>query len=169
MKSVFAKALMTTMFCAFCGGASNFVYANNAGVAPIENKDKASQEKTSKQIVTEFFDLAFVQRQPVEAALKYISADKYIQHNPAVKDGREMFIKVVAPYLEKTKSRSAIKRVIAEGDLVVVHSHGFNDADPKDRGAAVVDIFRVEGGKIVEHWDVIQAVPEKAANANTMF
>jgi len=60
--------------------------------------------------------------------------------------------------------------VIAEGDIVVVHSHGFTDpSDSKDLGEASVDIFRVENGKIVEHWDVIQPVPEKSNNSNTMF
>ena len=60
-----------------------------------------------------------------------------------------------------------IKRMIAEGDLVVTHSHLENY--PDDRGTAVVDLFRVENGKIVEHWDVLQPIPEQAANDNTMF
>ncbi len=69
---------------------------------------------------------------------------------------------------EKYPNRSSdIKRVIADGVLIVLHLH----AKPtlEDRGSAIVDIFRVENGKIVEHWDVIQPVPEKAANANSMF
>ena len=60
-----------------------------------------------------------------------------------------------------------IKRMIAEGDLVV--THGLIKTSPEDRGTAAVDIFRVEDGKIVEHWDVLQPVPETAANDNTMF
>ena len=64
-------------------------------------------------------------------------------------------------------SKNEIKRVIAEDDLVVLHVHAVRE--PGQRGSAIVDIFRVENGKIVEHWDVIQAVPEKAANENTMF
>ena len=61
-----------------------------------------------------------------------------------------------------------IKRVFADGDYVILHSHWHGLSD-KPRGEAVVDIFRWEDGKVVEHWDVIQPVPEKAANNNTMF
>ena len=69
---------------------------------------------------------------------------------------------------EKFPNRSSeIKRVMAEGDLVVLHVH--SKPSPEDRGSAIIDIFRVENGKIVEHWDVIQPIPEKAANTNTMF
>lgn len=57
--------------------------------------------------------------------------------------------------------------MIAEGDPVMLHAHAVRE--PGRLGTAIVDIFRVENGKIVEHWDVIQAVPEKAANQNTMF
>jgi predicted SnoaL-like aldol condensation-catalyzing enzyme len=60
-----------------------------------------------------------------------------------------------------------IKRVIAEGDLVV--SHLLINMAPENRGMAGVDTFRLQDGKIVEHWDVLQPVPERAANDNTMF
>ena len=111
-----------------------------------------------------------MQRKPVEAAKKYISADQYIQHNPSGSDGRAAFIGGFAAYVEKTNFRCDIKRVIAEGNLVVVHNHcKENPADANDRGSAVMDIFRVEKGLIVEHWDVEQAVPAQAKNRNTMF
>ena len=63
--------------------------------------------------------------------------------------------------------RYEVKKVIAEGDLVVLHLHGMNGPNP--HGESVVDIFRIEDGKVVEHWDVIQPIPESADNANTMF
>jgi predicted SnoaL-like aldol condensation-catalyzing enzyme len=125
---------------------------------------------TPKEIVTAFVDLAFVQGKAVEAAQRYIAADKYIQHNPQSPDGREAFIKGFAAFVEKSGLRCQIKRVIADGDLVAVHSHcKEKPASSKDRGSAVVDIFRVEGERIVEHWDVEQAVPAKSGNKNTMF
>lgn len=130
----------------------------------------AAAGPSPKHIVTAFFDLAFVQRKPTEAARKYISPDQYIQHNPGGADGRASFIEGFAAYVQKTSYRCDIKRVIAEGALVVVHNHcKENPADANDQGSAVVDIFRVEKGLIVEHWDVEQAVPAQAKNRNTMF
>lgn len=96
------------------------------------------------------------------------AGEKYIQHNPFAGDGKKPFIDFFKKYYaKKPKAFVEIKRMIAEGDLVVVHTH--SKQNKKDRGAAVVDIFRLEQGKIVEHWDVVQPVPEKAANTNTMF
>jgi predicted SnoaL-like aldol condensation-catalyzing enzyme len=115
-------------------------------------------------------DATFTQRQPTQAALKYISPTTYIQHNPNGKDGREAFINGFAKYVEKGNLRCTIKRAIAEDNLVVIHNHCIdNPANPKDRGSAYIDIFRVENKMIVEHWDVGQPVPAKSANKNTMF
>jgi predicted SnoaL-like aldol condensation-catalyzing enzyme len=139
-----------------------------AVTAPLHAQTNTTE--ANKKIVVDFFDLAFTQRKPTEAALKYISPTTYIQHNPQGKDGRDTFINGFAKYVEKGTLRCTIKRTIAQDDLVAVHNHCVdNPADPKDRGTAYVDIFRVQGGKIVEHWDVGQPVPEKSANNNTMF
>ena len=67
----------------------------------------------------------------------------------------------------KPNFKMQIKRVLADGDFVVLHVHMVHDAG--ERGQAVVEIFRLENSKIVEHWDVIQPIPEKTANSNTMF
>jgi predicted SnoaL-like aldol condensation-catalyzing enzyme len=87
-----------------------------------------------------------------------VSPDKYIQPNPNGKDGRESFINGFAKYVESTAYKCEFQRVVAELELVVVHSHC--KEKPDDRGSAVVDIFRVERGPIVEHCDVVQAIPE---------
>ncbi|HAT8211741.1 TPA: polyketide cyclase, partial [Legionella pneumophila] len=65
------------------------------------------------------------------------------------------------------QSHSEIKRIIADGDYVVVHVHSVLEPDTK--GRAIIDIFRLENGKIYEHWDVIQPIPDEAANSNGMF
>lgn len=124
------------------------------------------QEK-NKKVVTEFFELAFNQHKPLEATKKYMGPH-YIQHNPFAASGAKSFVSFFEEHFKKNpKYRVTIKRLIAEGDLVVVHNHGQNN--DKDRGRAIVDIMRLENGKIVEHFDVAQAIPETSANGNTMF
>lgn len=122
-----------------------------------------------KKLVEEFYDLAFNRHEPVEAAEKYL-APEYIQHNPFVATGSAAFVDAFrdAFKIEKGRqSRAVFKRTIAEGDLVVLHLHKIRFEG--DRGVAGVDIFRVEDGRITEHWDVNQPVPEESKNANTMF
>lgn len=134
--------------------------------APSLARDSAQEEK-NKELVRTFYEDVFVRHQAKEAAEKYLAPD-YKQHNPHVPTGRQPFIDYFVPYFAKqTEARSEIKRILADGDLVAVHVHAKRTKD--DRGTAVVDIFRVKGGKIVEHWDVLQAVPEQSAHANTMF
>jgi len=121
----------------------------------------------NKQVVREFYELAFNQQKPEEAVAKYVGPS-YRQHNPTAGDGSQAFIDLVKGFAKAfPKLRFDFKRFVAEGDLVAVHSHLVTV--PGSRGTAVMDIFRVENGKIVEHWDVLQDVPEKAANDNTMF
>jgi len=127
----------------------------------------ADQLAKNKFLVLKFYTLAFVERKGVEAAELYLSED-YIQHNPYTATGRQAFIDYVGSWAkEKPNAYSEIIRVVAEGDLVVVHVH--DRLNKEDRGSAVVDIFRVENDKIVEHWDVIQDIPEKDYSGNTMF
>jgi predicted SnoaL-like aldol condensation-catalyzing enzyme len=123
--------------------------------------------ETNKQTVLAYYNLAFNDKQPEEAVARYVG-DKYIQHNPQAPDGPEAFIEFVRGFAGQFPELSVeIKRAIAEGDLVVTHS--LLKTAPDDRGTAAADIFRLEDGKVVEHWDVLQPVPETAANDNTMF
>jgi predicted SnoaL-like aldol condensation-catalyzing enzyme len=121
----------------------------------------------NKEMVRAFYELAFNDKKPEEAVARYVGST-YIQHNPMAGDGPQPFIEFVNGFVAQFPDLSVdIKRVIAEGDLVLTHS--LLKTSPEDRGTAAADIFRLEGGKVVEHWDVLQPVPETAANDNTMF
>ena len=136
-------------------------------VIKVMEKIINKRSETNKSIVRDFYDMAFNLKKPEEAAAKYLSP-YYRQHNPMAGDGPEPFIAFVNGFVKQFPSlRFYFKRLVAEGDLVVVHSHLVRQNG--DRGMAVMDIFRLEKGKIVEHWDVLQVIPETAANNNTMF
>lgn len=130
-----------------------------------EAGDRATAE-ANRRLVLEFYEGVFV-RHDLSVAERLL-AEGYIQHNPRVPNGRAAFIAVFSRILAANPAaRSRVVRSAAEGDLVWLHVH--SQSNPNDRGRAIVDIFRVAGGLIVEHWDVIQDVPETAANTNTMF
>ena len=122
---------------------------------------------TNRQIVERFIDLFYRQGKVREAFETYVHED-YIQHNPLAPDGRAAAIAALEPYFaSQPQAVREIHRIIVEGDLAAVHVR--SRANPEDRGFAIVDILRLEDGKIVEHWDVIQAVPEQSANPHPMF
>ena len=122
-------------------------------------------EEANRKLVVEFYD-RFFNKHDVEAAS--VVAEDYRQHNPQVPDGKKPLVSFFTGFFkDNPQSKAEIVRTAADGDLVWLHVHATNGAD--DRGEAIVDVFRVKDGKIVEHWDVIQAVPKEAANKNTMF
>jgi predicted SnoaL-like aldol condensation-catalyzing enzyme len=124
------------------------------------------QQERNKRTVMEFYEKAINQKD-FEAASKYLGP-RYTQHNPKAADGPAGLQAYIRFLREKfPNSHSEIKQVFADGDYVILHVHAVRV--PGTRGSAIVDIFRLEHGKVVEHWDVIQEIPEKSANGNGMF
>jgi predicted SnoaL-like aldol condensation-catalyzing enzyme len=122
---------------------------------------------SARQVVTRFMTQFYIEKQVRKAFETWVDPG-YIQHNPMAATGRDAAIGFLEPFFANTPGVSySIKRIIADGNLVAVHAHGKFSAD--DRGVAVIDILRVEGCKVVEHWDVVQPVPENSANTNGMF
>lgn len=143
-----------------------FLALTSAAYVQAKSDSLTTAEK-NKKLAIEFYELAFNQHKPTEAAKKYFG-ETYIQHNPQVPNGAPAFYEYFEGHFKKhPKAHVKIYRVIADGDLVALHLH--SKIDEKDLGEAVVDIFRFENGKIVEHFDVVQPVVAKSVNGNTLF
>ena len=133
--------------------------ANKTNLSPAETA-------ANKELVTAFVKGVFEQHKVREFSDRYL-ADHYIQHNPWIGDGKAPFVSFFEQLFKDDPSAEyEVKRVIADGDLVAVHLRSQQSGQPENAG---FDIFRVENGKIVEHWDANQLVPENSANSNTMF
>jgi predicted SnoaL-like aldol condensation-catalyzing enzyme len=143
-----------------------FLAAALIALAPAAYAADLKQMEDNKKTVTEFYDLAINQKN-FEAAAKFLGP-RYTQHNPRAADGPEGLRAFLAFLREKFPDyHSDIKRVFADGDYVILHVH--NIPTPGSSGNAIIDIFKLENGKVVEHWDVRQEIPEQSANSNTMF
>lgn len=125
---------------------------------------KFRQLEANKKMVAEFYQQLFGDKNP-EVILQYLTVN-YIQHNPALPDGRDAIYNAVKVWFKDApKEKVDIQRIAADGDLVYLHVR----SKMGSKTMAVIDIFRIENGKIAEHWDVIQEVPEKSANPHPMF
>lgn len=122
--------------------------------------------ETNKKNAIAFYKTAFLGN-PEEAVKKYVG-DKYIQHNPLVGNGKQAFIdyfdRMQREYPEK---HIEFVRAVAENELVALHTH---QVWPENDEYVTMDFFRFdEKGKIVEHWDAVQSIPEETENGNTMY
>ena len=124
------------------------------------------EAETNKQTVLQFYE-AVINKKDYAAASQYLGTH-YIQHNPTAADGKEG-LKTFIQFLRDNypNAHSDIKKFFVDGNYVILHVHSIRE--PGTRGRAIFDLFRLENGKIVEHWDTVQDIPEKSANSNGMF
>ena len=120
----------------------------------------------NRAIVTDFARLFYTERD-VPAAFNTYVAEDYIQHNPGIGNGRAAAVAALEGMFAEEGREFRIKQIIVDGDMAVIHVHAI--PQPGARGASVFDMYRLEGGRIVEHWDAIQPVPETSANPHPMF
>ncbi|WP_423066114.1 nuclear transport factor 2 family protein [Devosia sp. CN2-171] len=160
--TIFASILLVTASVAGFAGP-----AQAQGVTETQMVQDYQLTQKNKELVTKAYQELFGDHDLT--ALDRYWADEYIQHNPYIGDGRE----AVKTFLEGLgilswpKQQVRFERVIAEGDLVMVQTAQPTSANGP--GTVIVDIFRVENDKIVEHWDVIQQIPADATNKRTMY
>lgn len=145
--------------CILASAAAAVAVGAVSGAGTMANTD-------NKQTVVAFYEAA-LNNKDFAAASRYLGPS-YTQHNPHAADGVQGFRDFIAYLKEKVpNSHSEITQVFADGDFVILHVH--KTSGPGDRGVAIVDIFRLARGKIVEHWDVTQDIPERTVSGNPMF
>ena len=146
--------------------AISLLFIATGAIANDKATRDIAQEEKNKTLVVNFYN-DFFNKHQISEAINSLTED-YQQHNPYVPDGREAVVTYFTAFFkEHPQSSARIVRSSVDGDLVWLHVH--SKENEEDLGKAVLDIFRVKDGKIVEHWDVIQNVPANAVNSNTMF
>jgi predicted SnoaL-like aldol condensation-catalyzing enzyme len=131
-----------------------------------ETDSVSAQTMANRSIVKDFVELLYVRRAVRLAFERHVAID-YIQHNPSLPDGREEAIELLEPMFSSAAFTLDVKRILVDGNLAAIHLHA--RPTPDVLGGAVVDIFRLDGAKIVEHWDVLQQWPETSVNPHPMF
>ena len=112
-----------------------------------------------------FVQQMYVEKDVAGAFDTYASAD-YVQHNPGLPDGAQPARDALSGKFSDPDFHTDVKRILVDGEYGVVHLHAWTTGEP---GSAVVDVYRLLDGKVVEHWDVLQPVPETSANPHPMF
>lgn len=133
-----------------------------------QDSPEEAREEENRAIILRVYDELFVQGKT--EVVNELFSKNYIQHNPAVPNGTEG----ITGYVEMLKSLDpapvlTVKHILADGDFVVVHTHSSAEPDNESTGEAGFDLFRLDNGTIVEHWDMTQNVSTKTASGNSMF
>lgn len=119
----------------------------------------------NREIVTEFARLFYTERDVRAAFERFVVAD-YIQHNPTMPDGRDAAMGMLEPKFSTAGARFDIERILVDGDHALIHVRASFPGNPV---AAVADIYRLESGRIVEHWDVLQRLPDDVVSEHPFF
>lgn len=166
--TVFSIAAISVCFIA-CNNHNDHMNNLHVVIDSLSNQvnilsEKQKQTEANKKMVAEFYQELFGDKN-INAIDKYI-ADNYIQHNPILPDGKDALKKGAAIWFKGApKEKIDIQHLNADENLVYIHTR----TKMGNKTVSVIDIFRIENGKIAEHWDVIQEVPEKSANPHPMF
>jgi Uncharacterized protein conserved in bacteria len=122
---------------------------------------------TNKEVILNLYENVF-NRHDFSRIREYMHED-YVQHNPKVPSGLKGFVSCFRDghFVKFPDFKVYIKHIIEDGNMVAVHTHAVSA--PGDIGSAVVDIYRLEDGKVAEHWDVIQMIPKDSVHNNGMF
>jgi len=133
--------------------------------ANAQTKRDLKQEDANKKMVVNFYQKIFGDKD-FSVIDKFVEKN-YIQHNPSLADGREALKNAVTVWLKDVpKGKVNFQHIAADGDLVFLHVKTYGATG---KTTAITEIFRVKNNKIAEHWDVIQEMPEKSANAHPLF
>lgn len=134
-------------------------------ISYTDGEDHAARTAATRAVITDFARLFYLEKD-VRTAFETFVAAGYIQHNPGIPDGRDAAIAALTPMFADPEFHADLKRVLADGAYGLIHLHGYRG---DQLGGAVIDLYRVADGRIVEHWDVIQPVPATAHNDHPLF
>lgn len=163
-KRIAVGAAATVALIGLVSGCSSDSKDTAASTTTVATTTVADQNLATVQAL---YDLAAIKHKPQEAADTYIG-DVYTQHNPNVANGKAGFVTVFTEMYEKyPQMTTEFKHWVAQGDLVSVYS--LMKTSSADRGTVVADLFRVQDGKVVEHWEVLAAVAESSVNGNSQI
>ena len=172
MKNILSSLAVFACFCMSLISCNNSNEVNPAAQATIDSlnmqikslKDSLNQNASNKKMVADFYQSLFGDKN--QASIDQYIGDTYIQHNPSLPDGRDALKKAVAVWFKgQPKDTVDVKHLGADGNFVYIHTK----SKMGNKTYSILDIFRVENGKIAEHWDIMQEVPAKSANTHPMF
>jgi predicted SnoaL-like aldol condensation-catalyzing enzyme len=172
MKNILSFLPALASLCMSLNSCNNSNEGNPAAQVTIDSlhmqikslKDSLNQNALNKKMVADFYQSLFGDKN--QAAIDQYIADTYIQHNPSLPDGKDPLKKAAAVWFKgQPKDTVDVKHLGADGNFVYIHTK----SKMGNKMYSTIDIYRLENGKIAEHWDVKQEVPAKSANAHPMF